>query len=621
VFLPFFALSGVEGRLLRPLGIAYIASLLASLVVALTVTPALCSLILPGSRAVVHEREPLIVRGLKRLFHPILSGTLQHPWSVLAACALLLVGVTATVPWLGQAFLPEFNEGALTISAVTMPGTSLAQSDELGRVVEKVIMAHPEVTGIARRTGRAELDEHAQGVESAELDVSYTLPPGRKKAVFLADLRQDLSMVPGMNITVGQPIAHRIDHMLSGSRSNVAVKIFGDNLYKLRALGEQVRRVMAEVPGVVDLATEPQVDIPTVEVKFDRASISRHGLTVEEVAAIVETAFRGRTVSQVLEGRYAFDLVLRLGDPMATDWAAIRNLAVDTPSGAKLPLHALAGIQPGTGPNQISRENVQRKYVVTCNVAGRDLHGIVDDIRRRVAERVPIGKGEYRGYYIVYGGQFESAEETTRLLTLLGIAVVMGIGLLLQVAFGSVRDALLVMVNLPLALVGGVLGVHLTGGIVTVGSLIGFITVLGIATRNGIMLVSHIRHLRDHEGIADLRESVERGAMERLAPILMTALATGLALVPLALGGDQPGNEIQTPMAVVILCGLLSSTTLNMLVLPTLYLRFRRDNSGVERDRSGQGTGQLQTVLAVDGTSSNGWDVTSGLVKTERPSN
>jgi CzcA family heavy metal efflux pump len=620
VFLPLFALSGVEGRLLRPLGIAYIASLLASLVVALTVTPALCSLILPGSRAVVHEREPVIVRCLKRLFHPILSGTLEHPWSVLAACTLLLVAATATVPWLGQAFLPEFNEGALTISAVTMPGTSLAQSDELGRVVEKVIMSHPEVTGIARRTGRAELDEHAQGVESAELDVSYTLPPGRKKAAFLADLRQDLSTVPGMNITVGQPISHRIDHMLSGSRSNVVVKIFGDNLYKLRALGERVRRVMAEVPGVVDLATEPQVDIPTVEVKFDRASIARHGLTVEEVATIVETAFRGRTVSQVLEGRYAFDLVLRLGDPMATDWGAIRNLPVDTPGGAKLPLRALASIQPGTGPNQISRENVQRKYVVTCNVEGRDLHGVVEDIRRRVAERVPIGKGEYRGYYIVYGGQFESAEQTTRLLTLLGMAVVMGIGLLLQVAFGSVRDALLVMVNLPLALVGGVLGVHVTGGIVTVGSLIGFITVLGIATRNGIMLVSHIRHLRDHEGVADLRECVERGAMERLAPILMTALATGLALVPLALGGEQPGNEIQTPMAVVILCGLLSSTALNMLVLPTLYLRFRQDHSGVERQRSGQEAGRLQPALVVDGTMSNEWDVTSRLVKTERPS-
>ncbi len=382
-----------------------------------------------------------------------------------------------------------------------------------------------------------------------------------------------------MNITIGQPIAHRIDHMLSGSRSNVAVKIFGNDLYKLRSLGEQVRRVMAEVPGVVDLATEPQVDIPLVEIQFDRPAIARHGLTVEEVAETVEAAFRGLVVSRVLEGRYAFDLVVRLGDPTATDWEAIRNLPVDTPAGAKLPLRALARIGPSTGPNQISRENVERKFVVTCNVAGRDLGGVVEEIRRRVADRVPIGRGPYRGYAIEYGGQFASAEATTWLLTLLGVAVVLGIGLLLQVAFGSMRDALLVMVNLPLALVGGVLGVHLSGGVVTVGSLIGFITVLGIATRNGIMLVSHVRHLRDREGVPALRLAVERGALERLAPILMTALTTGLALVPLALAGDRPGNEIQAPLAVVVLCGLLTSTVLNMLVLPTLYLRFGRQEA------------------------------------------
>jgi CzcA family heavy metal efflux pump len=584
VFLPLFALSGVEGRLLRPLGIAYIVSLLASLVVALTLTPALCSWLLPRSRAVVHEREPLVVRGLKRLYRPVLSWSLRHPWLIAAASLVLVVGVAATVPLLGRAFLPEFNEGALVISAVTLPGTSLAESDNLGRAVDRVVLSHPEVTGIARRTGRAELDEHAQGVESAEIDVSYTLPAGRAKSAFLADLRRDLSLVPGMNITVGQPIAHRIDHMLSGSRTSVAVKVFGDDLYKLRVLGQRVRDIMAEVPGVVDLATEPQVDIPTVEVKFDRPAIARHGLTVEEVAETLETAFRGRTVSQVLEGRYAFDLVLKLGDSSEADWQAIRNLPVDTPAGARLPLRALARIGPGTGPNQISRENVQRKYVVTCNVAGRDLHGVVEDIRRRVAGRIPLGEGEYRGYHIAYGGQFESAEETTRLLTLLGLAVVVGIGLLLQVAFGSVRDALLVMVNLPLALVGGVLGIHLTGGVVTVGSLIGLITVLGIATRNGIMLVSHIRHLGEREGVTDLREAVHRGAMERLAPILMTALTTGLALVPLALGGDKPGSEIQTPMAVVILCGLATSTALNMLVLPTLYARTGR---GAGRPRPG----------------------------------
>ncbi len=576
VFLPLFALSGVEGRLLRPLGVAYIVSLLASLAVALTLTPALCSLLLPRSRAVIHEREPRVVRVSKWLYRPILRGTLRHPWVIAVGCLLLLIGTAATVPSLGRAFLPEFNEGALVISAVTLPGTSLAESDALGRAVERTILTYPEVTGIARRTGRAELDEHAQGVEAAEIDVTYQLPPDRSKKAFLADLRRDLSTVPGMNITIGQPIAHRIDHMLSGSRSNVAVKIFGKDLYKLRNLGAQVKRVMAEVPGVVDLATEPQVDIPLVQIKLDRPAIARHGLTVEEVSQIIESAFLGQVVSKVLEGRFAFDLVVRLGDPTSTDWETVRNLRVDTPSGARLPLRSLAHIGPSTGPNQISRENVERKFVVTCNVAGRDLNGVVEDIRRRVSEQVPIGQGPYRGYSIEYGGQFESARETTRLLSVLGLAAVLGIALLLQVAFGSTRDALLVMINLPLALVGGVLGVFLTGGVVTVGSLIGFITVLGIATRNGIMLVAHIRHLRDHEGLPDLRSAVEQASLERLAPILMTALTTGLALVPLAVAGDRPGNEIQAPLAIVVLCGLLTSTALNMLVLPSLYLRFGR---------------------------------------------
>ena len=572
VFLPLFALSGVEGRLLRPLGVAYIVSLLASLAVALTLTPALCSLLLPRSRAVLHEREPLVVRLCKRLYRPVLRRTLRHPWLIASACVILLVGTAATVPSLGRAFLPEFNEGALVISAVTLPGTSLAESDALGRAVERTILAHPEVSGIARRTGRAELDEHAQGVEAAEIDVTYRLPPGRSKDDFLADLRRDLSTVPGMNITIGQPIAHRIDHMLSGSRSNVAVKIFGDDLYKLRNLGEQVRRVMAEVPGVVDLATEPQVDIPLVEITLDRPAIARHGLTVEEVtqtsrrrswAGRSRRSWRADTPSTSCSGWAT------RRRPTGRRCATCRRYA----AGAQVPLRALARIGPSTGPNQISREDVDASSsspatspAATCTASSRTS-----------ADASPSGcrsaRAPYRGYSVEYGGQFESAEETTRLLTLLGLAAVLGIGLLLQVAFGSMRDALLVMVNLPLALVGGVLGVHLTGGVVTVGSLIGFITLLGIATRNGIMLVAHIRHLRDQEGVADLRSAVERGALERLAPILMTALTTGLALVPLALAGDRPGNEIQAPLAIVVLCGLLTSTALNMLVLPTLYLR------------------------------------------------
>ncbi len=576
VFLPIFFLGGVEGRMLRPLGVAYVVALFASLIVSLTLTPALCYLLLPKSRAVLLGREPLVVRGLKWLYARVLGPTLRHPWAVLAPALVLLVVAVAAIPFLGRAFLPEFNEGALTISAVTLPGTSLPESDKLGRVVERVLLAHPEVTGVARRTGRAELSEHAQGVEAAELDVSFELPEGRTKKAFLAELRRDFTTVPGMSIVIGQPISHRIDHMLSGTRANVAVKIFGEDLYKLRTLAEDVRREMAEVTGVVDLAVEQQMDIPIVKVRFDRPTIARHGLTVTDVAGAVDTAFRGQVVSQVLEGRYAFDLVVRVGEPKAIDREAIANLPVDTPGGAKVPLKALASIVRSTGPNQISRENVQRKIVVMCNVAGRDVIGVVEDIRDRVASRVPIGRGQYQGYYVEYGGQFESAQETTRLLTLLGIAVIIGIGFLLNVAFGSARDALLVMVNLPLALIGGVVGVYLSGCVLSVASLIGFITLFGLATRNGIMMVSHIRHLQQYEGVASLPEAVYLGAMERLAPILMTALTAGLALIPLALGGDKPGSEIQAPMALVILCGLTTSTALNMFVVPALYLRFGR---------------------------------------------
>jgi Cu/Ag efflux pump CusA len=564
--------------------------LFASLIVAVTLTPALGYLLLPRSRAVLKGHEPLVVRVLKRMYGWVLGPSMRHPWAVLVPALLLLGAAVAAMPFMGHAFLPEFNEGALTISAVTLPGTSLQQSDELGHIVEQVLLSHSEVSGVARRTGRAELDEHAQGVEAAELDVSFQLPPGRTKQEFLADLRRDLSLVPGMNITVGQPISHRIDHMLSGTRANIAVKIFGDDLYKLRSLAEQVRKVMATVPGVVDLSVEQQVDIPILKTQFDRDMTARYGLTVGDVATAVETAFRGQTVSQILEGRNAFDLVVRVGDPKEITAEAIEDLPIDTPAGAKLPLKALAHIHNSTGPNQITRENVQRKIVVMCNVAGRDLKGVVEDIREQVNRQVPAGQGQYKGYYVEYGGQFLSAEDTSRLLTILGIAVVIGIGFLLHLVFRSARDALLVMVNLPLALIGGVGGVYLSGGVLSVASLIGFITVFGIAARNGIMMVSHILHLQRFEGVRHFREAVYQGSMERLAPILMTALAAGLALIPLAVGGEKPGNEIQTPMAIVILCGLLSSTLLNMIVLPALYLRFGRPAKSEEEARLGEAT-------------------------------
>ena len=585
VFFPLFFLPGVEGRLLEPLGIAYVAALSASLVVAMTVTPVLCYYLLPGSKGVLAS-EPRLVRGLKSGYARLLGPVLRHPWAVALPGAILLIGALVASQFLGRAFLPEFNEGALTINAVTLPGTSLEESDALGRLVEETLLApaYPEIVRVARRTGRAELDEHAQGVYASELDVSFELRD-RPRAEFLAALRRDLSSIPGLSISIGQPISHRIDHMLSGTRASIAVKIFGDDLHRLRSLAEEARRAMVSVTGIVDLAVEQQTEVPILQVAFDRQALARNASRVEDVARTLEAGLQGVTVSQVLEGRNAYDLVVRIAQPEPWSPATIGELLVDTPRGHRVPLGNLARISRITGPDTIGRENLERKIVVMCNVAGRDVASVVADARKRVDPVVdPVA-----GYRVEYGGQFEAAAETGRLLALLGVGVVIAVGFLLHLAFRSARDALLIMVNLPLALIGGVAGVFISGGVLSVASLIGFITVFGIATRNGIMLVSHIRHLQESEGVTDFREAVFRGALERLAPILMTALAAGLALIPLALGGEKPGNEIQTPMAIVILFGLLTSMLLNMLVVPALYLRFGRPVKTAAGDIPGSG--------------------------------
>jgi CzcA family heavy metal efflux pump len=570
VFLPLFFLHGVEGRLLEPLGVSYVVSLGASLVVALTVTPVLCSLLLPTSKAVRKGVEPAPVRWLRRAYEPVLRRALKV-WPVLVAVsiiAVVLAGLAATRA--GRAFLPEFNEGALTLSVVTFPGTSLEQSNQLGHQVETILLGQPEVVATSRRTGRAELDEHAQGIHASEIDVRLEMR-NRSEGELLAALRADLAAVPGANIIIGQPISHRIDHMISGTRANIAVKIFGADLAELRRLAEQVRAQMETVPGVVDLAVEEQANLPFATVHFDRDALARHGLMVRDVAETIETAFYGKVVSRVLSGAYAFDLVVRYPDSARDDLDAIRQTMVPTPGGAWVPLESLAEILRDRGPNQISRENGQRKIVVMCNVGdGGDLGGVVSEISRRVGDNVTMPTG----YYVEYGGQFEAAEEAARTLFLLGALVVLGIFLLLYVALSSVRDAVLVMVNLPLALIGGVAGVFISGGVISIASIIGFITLFGIATRNGIMMVTHIRHLVDEEGVRDPHAAVMRGASERLAPILMTALASGLGLLPLAMAGGEPGSEIQAPMAIVILFGLVSSTVLNMLVVPAMMLRF-----------------------------------------------
>ncbi len=571
VFIPIFFLAGVEGRLLQPLGVAYLVALGASLVVAVTVTPVLCYFLLPKSKGVQADHEPKFVQWLKARYAPILQSALAHPWRfTLPAVVVLAIALLATTR-MGRAFLPEFNEGSLTISAVTLPGTSLAESDGLGRVVEQTLLSFPEVVSVARRTGRAELDEHAQGVEAAELDVSIVMKD-RNKREFLEALRSAFSQVPGMNITIGQPISHRIDHMLSGTRANIAVKIFGADLYQLRSLAEKARQSMQGITGVVDLSVEQQTEVPVLKIKFEREAIARHALTIRDVANTIEAALQGVKASRVLEGQTSYDLVVRLENDEAWQLDTLGNLLVDTSAGARVPLRSLARIQRDTGPNQILREQVERKIVVQCNVAGRDVTGVVNDIQKLVNPLLAATPG----YRVEFAGQFESAAEAGRTLTLVSIGVVIGIGFLLHLAFRSARDAALIMLNLPLALIGGVAGVFVGGGVLSVASIIGFITVFGIATRNGIMLVSHIRHLQEHEGVTDFHEAVRRGAMERLVPIMMTALAAGLALVPLALGGEKPGNEIQTPMAIVILFGLLTSMVLNMVIVPALYLELGR---------------------------------------------
>lgn len=588
VFVPLFFLSGVEGLLLQPLAVTYIVALLASLLVAVTVTPALCLILLPRSKAVHREKEPIVTRLSKWVYRPILNRVIDHPYLVGCLAAGLLIAALCSIPYMGHSFLPEFNEGALTLLVNTVPGTSLEESNQIGHQVEEMLMSHPEVVAVGRKTGRGELSEHALGVESAEIEVSIDMKrpleqglPERTKEELLAAMRKDLATLPGTNAEIGQPISHRIDHMLSGTRASIAVKIFAPesdsgSLPRLRELGQLVEQEIEKVPGVVDLTLEQLTDVPVMRVSFDRQAIQRHGLRISQVAHEIERAFAGEQVSQVLEGRNAFDLVVRASQQGQFGEEDIHRLPVTTASGAKVPLGALARIHRDGGPNMISRENVQRKIVVSCNTAERDIGSVVADIQKRVAEGVPLGQGQYAGYYVQYGGQFESAQAASRLLFILTVVVIVCIALLLQMAFHSTRDALLVMLNLPLALIGGVLGVFVSGGVLSVASLVGFITLLGIATRNGIMLVSHIRYLQRHEGVTDFREAVRRGSIERLAPVLMTALTTGLGLIPLALSGSQPGNEIQTPLAIVVLFGLFTSTLLNMVVVPSLFLRWAK---------------------------------------------
>ena len=567
VFVPLFALSGLEGRMLKPLGISYIVSIFASLLVALTVTPALCAYLLPRSSAIEREKESWAIMKLKSIYEPLLKFSMDRPGAVIAACSLLVVLALLSAPFMGRTFLPEFNEGTLTINMVTVPGTSLQKSDELGKKAEELLLSVPEILSTARRTGRAELDEHAQEVNAAEIDVRFRLQ-AREREEFLGEVRKQLGVLPGTNFNIGQPISHRIDHMLSGTRAAIAIKLFGPDLLRLRSLAEEIRQAVESVQGIVDLQVEQQAHIPQVQIHLDRPAIGRTGLSLPEVTRAIDVGLNGEVVGQVMEDQRAFDLLVRFNEQSRSSLEAIRRARVSNGSAFAVPLEQLADIEVAAGPNLISRENVQRKIVVQANVSGRDLRGTVNEIRTVISRQIEFPED----YYLLYGGQFESEEEASRVIAVVSIVAVLAVFLLLYLSFGSLRLAAFMMVNLPLALIGGIVAVFLGGGILSIASMVGFITLIGIATRNGILMVSHYQTLLG-EG-KELKQAIYQGSMERLSPILMTALTAGLALIPLALAGGRPGNEIQSPLAMVVLGGLLTSTFLNMVVVPALCTRY-----------------------------------------------
>jgi CzcA family heavy metal efflux pump len=570
VFLPLFAMGGIEGRLFAPLGVAYIVSIVASLVVSLTVTPVLCAYLLPQGRFLEHG-DSALVRALKARARRLYEVALAHPGVVMVGAAVLVLAAAATVPFMGRAFLPPFSEGTATVNLLATPGTSLEESNRYGLLAERLIASIPEVSKVGRRTGRAEQDEHAEGVHYSELDVDFK-EGGRPRTEVLADMRARLAQLPGVSVSIGQPISHRLDHLLSGIRAQVAVKIFGSDLDALRGKAEEVRQVMAEVPGIVDLQVEQQTLIPQLQVRLKREEAARLGVQPGAMAEQLEKAFNGVVVGQVLEGQRTFDVLVRYDENARASADTFRRALVDTPSGARVPVAAVAEVVETRGPNLINHDHLQRRVVVMANVAGRDLGSAVDEVRARVAERVKLPAGAS----IAYEGQFESQQSATRLIALLSLLSLGGMFLVLYAHFRSVRLVLQVMLNIPLALVGSVAAVLLTDRTLSVATLVGFITLCGIASRNTIMMISHYLHLVEVEGERFGPEMVVRGSLERLVPVMMTALTAGLALVPLALAAGEPGKEILHPVAVVILGGLVSSTLLDMVVTPAVFYRFGR---------------------------------------------
>lgn len=574
-FTPLFFLSGMEGRLLKPLGITFIVSLFMSLIVAMTLTPLLCKDLLSSEKYLSHnDKESWLSSHLGKSYQNALEWVLRHKKLVLSGTVALIVLALAAFFSMGNSFLPDFNEGSMTISAVTAQGTSLDVSDQMGHLMEEELLAIPEVTSTARRTGRGDLDEHSQATNGAEIDVNFKLGNRARKEVF-DEVRSRLNALPGVAVTVGQPLGHRIDHMLSGTKAAIAIKIFGPDLSVLQMTGNRIKKSIESIEGLVDASIEQQAFAPQIQIRADRLALARYGISIQEFNDFVELAFAGKKLSDIYEGQRRYDVVLRLSDTKAVSLDAVHTALIDTYNAGKVPLEQVAEIVSTSGPNSISRENVQRKLVVSANVSGRDVGSVVDEIKDVIAGEVQIPEG----YRIEYGGQFESARTATRTLALATILALFVIFFLLYGEFKDVALSALVFATLPLALIGAVFSVWISSAVVSIPTIIGFITLFGIATRNGVLLISRYSHLAQ-DGLG-LHEIIVRGSVDRLNPILMTALTSALALIPLVLNGDKTGNEIQSPMAVAVLGGLITSTLLNIFVVPILYEWFSKRKKNV----------------------------------------
>ncbi len=571
-FIPLFYLSGMEGRMLIPLGVAFIVALVASTIVALTLTPVLCSYLLGRDTKEGMPKEAFVTVWLKKHYERWLAWALGHKRPVIASTAILFVAALGLFFTLGHSFLPKFNEGSLTINISSLPGISLEESDRIGQRAEKILLSIPEIQTVARKTGRAELDEHALGVNVSEIEAPFELKD-RSHEEMLNDVRKKLSVITGANIEIGQPISHRIDAMLSGTQASIAIKLFGDDLNKMFEIGNQIKDAINTVDGIADLNVEQQIERPELEIKPKRDMLKLYGISIADFNTFVRVNMAGETVSQVYDNGSSFNLVVRAAEHDRCDMERIRDLMIDTPDGRKIPLANVAEVRSAMGPNTINRENVKRKIVISANASGRDLRSVVNDIQKRVNSEIKLPEG----YHVEYGGQFESEQNASRVLLLASLLSIVVIFLLLYMQFRNALESGVILLNLPLALIGGVFALVLTTGEVSIPAIIGFISLFGIATRNGMLLINRYNTLREEEHLP-LRECIMRGSLDRLNPILMTALCSALALIPLALRGSLPGNEIQSPMAKVILGGLLTSTFLNAFIIPIVYEWMNRKN-------------------------------------------